>query len=208
MKWSTQKTILFQVGILKLCAGEVSCSSENVDNSQINELKNKIAALESQIRQITSGSIHIKSQNVDNTPKYSVNSENKKEEKVLDTQREVKPSYNIKAGSGIKAWPEIVANLKQEGKIMLYTNLMNSTANEINDMTVGISFSKGLTPFGKTILEKSENIAELEKRVSAEFGKPMRIKYIDQTKEIVVQKEESKIESLAQDLDLPFNIIE
>ena len=36
----------------------------------------------------------------------------------------------------------------------------------------------------------------------------MRIKYINQTKEIVVPKEESKIESLAQDLDLPFNIIE
>ena len=210
MKWSTQKTILFQVGILKLCAGEVSSSSGNVDNSQINELKNKIAALESQIRQITSGSIHIKSQNVDNTPKYSVNSENKKEEKVLDTQREVKPSYNIKAGSGIKAWPEIVANLKQEGKIMLYTNLMNSNAEELNDMTIGISFPRGLTPFGKTILEKSENVQELEKRISMQYGKPMRVKYIQDNQES--KKEEkpqaSEFESLAHDMDLPFNIID
>lgn len=32
---------------------------------------------------------------------------------------------------------------------MLYTNLMNTNAKEINDMTVGIEFPKGLTSFGK-----------------------------------------------------------
>ena len=83
---------------------------------------------------------------------------------------------NVKLGNGIKAWPKIVADLKQEGKIMLYTNLINSNATELNDMTVGITFPKGLTPFGKIILEKNENVTELEKRVSMEFGKPMRIK--------------------------------
>ena len=206
MKWSTQKTILFQVGILKLCAGEVSSSSENVDNSQINELKNKIAALESQIKQITSGVIHTKTQNVDNSPKYSVNSEIKKEEKP----KEIKQSYNVKAGNGIKAWSEIVANLKQDGKIMLYTNLMTSNAEELNDMTIGITFPKGLTPFGKTILEKSENVQELEKRISMQYGKPMRVKYIENMAEIKREEkpQASEFEALAQNMDLPFNIID
>lgn len=206
MKWSTQKTILFQVGILKLCAGEVSSSSGNVDNSQINELKNKIAALESQIKQITRGVIHTKTQNVDNSPKYSVNSEIKKEEKP----KEIKQSYNIKAGNGIKAWPEIVANLKQDGKIMLYTNLMTSNAEELNDMTIGITFPKGLTPFGKTILEKSENVQELEKRISMQYGKPMRVKYIENMAEIKREEkpQASEFEALAQNMDLPFNIID
>ncbi len=206
MKWSTQKTILFQVGILKLCAGEVSSSSENVDNSQINELKNKIAALESQIKQITSGVIHTKTQNVDNSPKYSVNPEIKKEEKP----KEIKQSYNVKAGNGIKAWPEIVANLKQDGKIMLYTNLMTSNAEELNDMTIGITFPKGLTPFGKTILEKSENVQELEKRISMQYGKPMRVKYIENMAEIKREEkpQASEFEALAQNMDLPFNIID
>ena len=92
---------------------------------------------------------------------------------------------------------------------MLYTNLISSNATEINDMTVGISFPKGLTPFGKTILEKSENITELEKRISMEFGKPMRIKYIEGNKQEEQSKEQGNpIETFAQDLDLPFNIIE
>jgi len=204
MKWSTQKTILFQVGILKLCSGQTTSNTSSVDNGEIVVLKNKIVALENKIAQIGTGVIHKQTQNVDNKPKYSVNpAQNTEVEKPKTT------TPNVKLGNGINAWPKIVADLKQEGKIMLYTNLMNSVANEINDMTVGISFPKGLTPFGKTILEKSESITELEKKVSIEFGKPMRIKYIDGAKQEVNTKiEENPIETFAQDLDLPFNIIE
>ena len=206
MKWSTQKTILFQVGILKLCNGEVTSSAETIDNSEIIALKNKIAVLENKINQIGQGVIHKQAQNVENKPAYSVNPAPKTQKTA------VKPNTttpNVKLGNGINAWPKILADLKQEGKIMLYTNLMNSTANELNDMTVGISFPKGLTPFGKTILEKNENITELEKRVSMEFGKPMKIKYIqDNKQDINTKTEENPIENFAQDLDLPFNVID
>ena len=42
-----------------------------------------------------------------------------------------------------------------------------------------------------------------------EFGKQMRLKYIDESKQEVNTKvEENPIETFAQDLDLPFNIIE
>ncbi|MFR3783392.1 MAG: hypothetical protein ACLTXR_06375 [Clostridia bacterium] len=68
-------------------------------------------------------------------------------------------------------WPQIVNDLKQSGKIVLYTNLMNTKAIEINDMTVGIEFPNGLTPFGKTILKKLENINEISNLVSIELGK-------------------------------------
>ena len=87
---------------------------------------------------------------------------------------------------------------------------MNSQASQLNDMTVGIVFPSGLTPFGKTILEKSENVQELEKRVSMEIGKPMRIKLIDEKAQsaVDVSKEVNPIETFAQDLSLPFNVIE
>ena len=103
-----------------------------------------------------------------------------------------------------------MANLKQDGKIMLYTNLMTSNAEELNDMTIGITFPKGLTPFGKTILEKSENVQELEKRISMQYGKPMRVKYIENMAEIKREEkpQASEFEALAQNMDLPFNIID
>ena len=210
MKVSTQKTILFQVGIIKLCSNQVSNNMENtVDNTQISELTRRIATLENEIRNIRSsgeGIINKFSQNVDNQSFKQQNNENKNTIVKKQEPKVAATSY-VPTGKGLGAWPQIVNGLKQEGKIMLYTNLMNSNASEINDMTIGISFPKGLTPFGKTVLEKSENISEIEKRISMEFGKPMRIKYIDNSN--TNQKPEiNPIESFSQDNDLPFNIVE
>ena len=46
-------------------------------------------------------------------------------------------------------------------------------------MTVGIEFPNGLTSFGKTVLEKPENMQEIVKSVSMACGKSMRVKLID-----------------------------
>ena len=213
MKYSSQKTILFQVGILKLCMGQITESSGRTNNIDLTSLNNRVTNLENKISKLSSGNFHNIAQNVENSqatrPRFEQNQV--QTEKTLNSVQNIgRQNKTVSTGNGIKAWPQIVANLKQEGKIMLYTNLINSNATEINDMTVGISFPKGLTPFGKAILEKNENIAELEKKISMEFGKPMRIKYMDEQKQEQVESkaEESAIENFAQDLDLPFNVIE
>lgn len=202
MKWSTQKTILFQVGILKLCSKENIFPDSAGNKEEMIELKNRINDLENQIRQIKGSVIHKQVQNVENKP-------TNQETTISKIEHKIETNKKVSLGNSLNFWPKIVADLKQEGKIMLYTNLIHSVANEINDMTVGISFPKGLTPFGKTILEKNENIAELEKRVSVQFGKPMRIKYIEEGKQEVETKQEANlIETFAQDFDLPLNIVE
>ena len=77
MKLSTQKIILFQVGIIKLCGNQVN-TPENVtgngtlvasiDDEQVRELRQRIANLENEIRIIkTSGPVINKSaSNVEN----------------------------------------------------------------------------------------------------------------------------------------------
>ena len=94
------------------------------------------------------------------------------------------------------------------GKILLYTNLLNSNAVEINDMTIGIEFPKGLTPFAKSVLEKAENINELSRLISMEYGKDMRVKIIEQPQQKEQVNKASTIENMANDLDIPFNIID
>ena len=84
---------------------------------------------------------------------------------------------------------------------------MNTKATEINDMTIGIEFPKGLTPFGKTVLEKQENIKEISNLVSMASGKPMNIKYITNVGNIQ-ETEEKNIKSIAKESDIPFNVIE
>ena len=108
-----------------------------------------------------------------------------------------------------KSWPKIVNDLKQNGRIVLYTNLLDTRAEEINDMTVGIKFPKGITAFGKTILEKQENIKEISTLVSMACGKPMNIKYIPENQNNMVQHNpQDDIAKLANESDIPFNVIE
>ena len=104
-------------------------------------------------------------------------------------------------------WPEVLTQLKQTGKMILYTNLINTKAKQINDMTVEIIFLNGMTPFGKTALEKPENINEIKKLISMQCGKEMNIKYAD-AKEHLQRMQTKTIEDKVKDLDVPFNIVE
>lgn len=89
---------------------------------------------------------------------------------------------------------------------MIYTNLINTNAKEINDLTLGIEFPNGLTAFGKTVLEKPENMQELVKQVSMEAGKEMRIKLIDLKASNV--DENSNNSTGLSDLGIDINIID
>ena len=209
IKYSSQKTIIFQVGIIKLCSGEAVSSNNNgnIDNSKIEALNAKINNLEQKILGLD---FHKKSSNVENISQNFKNELVNKIENKIPKETLKKPPVNLNIGEKLESWPKIITELKQSGKIMLYTNLINSQASKLNDMTVAIGFPGGLTPFGKTVLEKSENMQELEKRVSIELGKPMKIKLIDEKmqKELAQKPQASEIETLAQNLDLPFNVID
>ena len=92
---------------------------------------------------------------------------------------------------------------------MLYTNLMNTVAKEINDITVGIEFPNGLTSFGKTVLEKPENINELTKLISIQCGKEMRVKLIDEKNiQQFMSAEDKLISDVTNAIDMPINIVE
>ena len=93
---------------------------------------------------------------------------------------------------------------------MLYSNLLKAKAIELNDMVVGISFPEGINAFGKSILEKPENINELSKTISMEYGKDMKVRIIESVDSLPKNKEKknNEIENMAGNLDIPLNIIE
>lgn len=189
MKWSTQKTILFQAGMIKLCS-----NTTIVPTYSVQEQKQEQKQEQGQ-KQVSTSSVA--------TEKSFANSEKVEKPKSF--------AKTAVTGSGdiTKSWPKIVSDLKQNGKIVLYTNLINTTAVEMNDMTVGIEFPKGLTPFGKAVLEKPENIHEISNLVSMACGKEMQIKYIPKASNVQVKPSaEQDIQNLAKESDIPFNVIE
>ena len=213
IKWSTQKTIMFQAGIIKLC----------------NRLESNTGSLEERIEKIEK---YLKSGNVvqrqvtqnPNANTYinpsvyakvetnvSANIQPKKPTNINRTQTANQSNQTLKnkcSNNPEEYWPQILNELKQNGKIVLYTNLVNTKATEINDMTVGIEFPRGLTSFGRTILEKQENIKELTNMVSMASGKTMQVKYIINAQENKNQfNREENIQNFANESDIPFNII-
>lgn len=203
IKWSTQRTIMFQAGIIKLCCNQT-------DNSN-SGLEKRVEKLENAIK---SGNI-INNTNINN---YNIpqNTSPKMVSNVANNQNQTAPKKSTTTSSGPKnyssnineSWPQIVNDLKQNGRIVLYTNLINTKAKEINDMTVGIEFPNGLTSFGRTVLQKQENIKEISDLVSIACGKEMHIKYLEGTTQEVQLTNEQNIQQLANESDIPFQVIE
>ncbi len=76
-------------------------------------------------------------------------------------------------------------------------------------MTVGIEFPNGMTSFGKTVLEKPENIREISNLVSIACGKEMQIKiYYTKQSSTSNDSRRKNLQNLANQSDIPFNVIE
>lgn len=207
IKYSNQKTVVFQAGMIKLCSKQMDVSSN---------LEQRIEKIENYLRagggvRNTRQTVSAATQNIYANQASNVRMTPNIQQTKTTTNTTVKQQSNPKKTFSSKAneyWPQIVNELKQNGKIVLYTNLIGTKAQEINDMVLGIEFPNGMTAFGKTILEKSENVRELSKMVSMACGKDMQIRYIDDKKTIPKTSQADDIKNLANESDIPFNIIE
>ncbi len=204
MKWSSQKTVLFEVAMIKLCHSEESSKGTGLEDivQRLNMLEDKINSgkiavkIDSSSEQIQNGT----SQNAENSKKQvKINPNIGKVgiEQVNNVQVEKLPF-----------WPKVIEELKQQRKMLLASNLLNTVATMLNDMTVGIVFQGGLTPFVKSIMEKPENIQELTRLVSIECGKEMRIKLLDYQDPSLKQKLENSQEKAVEELGIDVNVID
>ena len=191
IKKSNQKQLVFQVGIIKACSKYENIGYEEIDK-RLKEIEQKLeqGIIKTEIKKQDEKVNSIKKET---TKKEITNSKEKVEIKTIEQDGKKYIPY----------WDNVIKKLKEGGKLVLYTNLMNTKATEINDMTIGIEFINGLTAFGKTVIQKPENMQELEKIILQECGKEMRIKLIEKEK-----TEKNKPTNNIADLDIPINIID
>ncbi len=190
MKWSTQKEIMLQTGIIKLCT--------TVENDGIEELRKKVENLEKNIQE---GKIEITKKSQNSQEEIEIKNNTKKTQ-TSDT----KVNKNVQNLTSEEYWKNVLDKLKSTGKMVLYSNLVGAKAKQKDDLTLEIIFPNGLTAFGKSLLERPENKEELTKIVSLECGKQMRITFIDASQ--YKPKQENNIEEMVKSLDIPVNIIE
>lgn len=206
IKWSTQKTIMFQAGIIKLCSKEIE-KGDNVEE-RLEKIENYLKSGKIAMQAVpatTVAPVQPVSRNLNNPNNFN-NSNNFVKQSTVPPKTNTVKSYSSDLN---KSWPKIVNDLKQNGKIVLYTNLINTKAEQVNDKTVEIKFPKGINAFGKAVLEKQENIKEISNLVSMACGKDVQIRYIsDNQNQVVSHNPEDDIQKLANQSDIPFNIIE
>ncbi len=202
IKFSTQKTIIFQAGIIKLC-------NKQAETGQ--NLEERITKIEKYLKSgnVAMGAgVAVQTNAVPQMPRVTTQAPRSSMAPRSNTNRATKTQTTKKfSNKSEEYWPQIVTDLKQSGKIVLYTNLLGTSAKEINDMTVGIEFPNGMTSFGKTVLEKQENIREISNLVSIACGKEMQIKYIEKNNQVHQISQEESLQNLANESDIPFNII-
>lgn len=224
IKQSSQKLIIFQTGVINLCVNEETKDLEERIKVLEEKLQNGVSTVSvttiPQEKQRVSIQKTVNQSRVDNKLEGNKTSNIVKQQETKKEATHQIPTANLKSQS---FWPNVLQQLKSGGKLMLYANLLNSRAVEINDMTIGVEFSNGLNDFRKQLLEKSENVQEVERLVSMACGKPMQVKYIDKpgenismppteikTKEMVQKKDtkESKgnVNSLDDLVDLGLDI--
>ena len=205
IKWSTQKTIVFQAGIIKLCSKQAEVSSsleERVEKIEKYLKSGKGIVVNNNINQNTSNVIARRNEQINRVV------QNNKPEQIKNNNISKTTTTTKFSNKATEYWPEILKELKQNGKIVLCTSLNGTRANEINDMTVGIEFPNGMNSFDRTVLERPENVKEISTLVSMACGKPMQIKYISQNNSVHQMTNEENLKNLANESDIPFNVIE
>ena len=213
IKWSTQKTIVFEAGIIKLCNKEAEYTSS---------LQERVEKIEKYLK--SGKGIKVTNDNVNTIAPASSNSaiakSNEQINRALQNNTKTTNTTNnivipkpkdtaIKfSNKAEEYWPQILNELKDNGKRVLFTSLEGTRITQVNDMTVGIEFPNGMNPFGKTVLERQENIKEISTLVSMACGKPMQIKYISGNNSVHKVTNEESLKNLANESDIPFNVIE
>ena len=197
VKISTQKVIVFETGLIKLCSRNDNINIKDINsnnNTNNKELEERVRKLENFLR---AGNFVKKVEN-------NIKPNNKN---IMEKAKEVnqqKPKYT---GKTQDYWPKLINEFKQEGKMFMYINLSGTVAKEINDMTIAIEFPNGINKMAREFLERPENKMELKNTIHRACGKEMQIKFVDNM-DLSEEDNVSEFENLVNNNNLNFNIIE
>ena len=111
IKWSSQKAIMFDAGIIKACM-EVNAVPQNVVVQEQVVNRKQIAPVQKQ-------------ENIAVAPK----------------ERKIEPQNQRNSAPSASYWNNVINKVKQSGKMAIYVNLIGSKASQLNDMTVEVELA-------------------------------------------------------------------
>ncbi|MDP4092415.1 MAG: DNA polymerase III subunit gamma/tau [Bacillota bacterium] len=204
LKWSAHPRVLLEVSLLKLCEGYY------VDE---NDLKQRLSALEKKVENGIPVSKQIPSPVREPvTEPVRAAAAKTSEVKTPAATHSGKQKANVES---IAVWDDMLKFFKENGKMVLYTNLMGTRAVELGDRKIGIVLDEN-AGFRKLIVSKPENIEFLEAEFRKRLGREVKVKVMEEEdldNQPVKNSQETdeflnKAKDLASKLNVPLNIID
>ena len=181
VKWSSQKTIMFQTGIIKICRKpEIREQTAIPVANQINNERTNVNQKTSSIA---------------------------KSKEITSSNTSTKANQNVAVSNISGAWAKIIQNLKSNGKIRLYTTLVNTKVEEESDLVWKVIFSE-MTSFNKSIIDLPDNIKALEVETYKLMKKQIHFKFVDSKKNASDSSKKEDNNGNINDLGIDINIID
>ena len=155
MKWSLDKEIIFETGILKIAM----LKEDNKEEVNTN--------LSSAIMKMSS------SVNVANTVNVSLNKLTNQDKEVNVVQKNFEDTSKI---SDLKI--KVLTNLKENRKMIMHTILSSATFEKVDEDLVHIIFNKNIDDVNKQYMQKDESKMLIKEVIKNIENKEMKIKYV------------------------------
>lgn len=134
MKWATDREIIFETGIIKICLKNLN---EKVENEAV-PVQNKTTNFKEIKKEATRDNFNVAEDNLKN---------------------------------------KVLTKLKENGKIIVYSKLMNTKIERGQDNLVHIIFDGQVDAFAKATLQKEETKMAIKEAVIAVIGEEVSVKY-------------------------------
>jgi DNA polymerase III subunit gamma/tau len=209
LKWVNHSRVNLEILLVKLCKREFS--------DELEALKERVSQLEKRIQHPMFMASAKQSPAFIENKKPSAGIANQQEKKSLEISAEITsskiPVRNKKAPLDfmpVEFWEEVINELKSMGRMVLYSNLLDSKAYFKEENRV-IIFP--LNPVNKIAISKIENIEVLEMIFLEKFNRKVMVKVTEKNEEEIDQQENEspslkQTKDFAQNANIPFNIID
>lgn len=207
LKWATQPRILLEVALVKLC--------DNNTNVDTNDIMGRLSILEKKISEGSFVVSNVKTDGGSDTVKVQQAQESRLPKKPAPAEERITPVSSGETKT-LADWEGVINELKNSGRMVLYTNLFGTKAIELDQRFVGVVFGKG-SGFSRTIVAKPENLEVLEGIIANKLGREIKVKCVDEESLKNEKKESNKAEKdelvekardIAKRLNTSLNIID
>lgn len=166
LKWSTEPSILFETGMIKLCLEELEETSKTVSKEK-NSSVTTTAVVVSKEKALLETNEAMKEKNTNELNVAEASNEN--DRKVKDKVPE--------SVEGDDLATKVLTNLKENGKIRLHANLLQTKIEYMADGIVHIIFKSPVDVLTKGTFQKEETKIAIKEAVVAAMGRDVSVKY-------------------------------